>query len=105
LVANWVSGLNADIVGPMLTLKELMLTFGIVFEPLAAGVDEDDDPQPAAIRLATAARLTQPTRRTRRDVPPTCEREGRPPSLLLPSPIPHTPFTRRHPNKRTLHDV
>src|SRR5215470_8186462 len=77
LVANWVSGLNCDIVGPMFTVKELMLTFGIVLEPLAAGVDEDDDPQPAAIRLATAARPTQPARR-----------ERRPPSLLLPSPIP-----------------
>jgi hypothetical protein len=56
----------------MLTLKELMVTFGIVFEPL--GVDDDDedpdDPQPAAIRPATAARLTKPTRRERRNAPP-----------------------------------
>src|SRR5262245_63964768 len=91
LVANWVNGLNLDIVGPMFTVKELMLTLGIVFEPLGAD-DEDDDPQPAAIRLATAARPTQPTRRERRNVPP-CERERRPPSLLLP--IPYTSFTRR----------
>src|SRR5215467_11935056 len=54
LVAKWVSALNLDIVGPMLTVKELMLTFGIVLEPLAAGVDEDDE-QPAAIKPATAA--------------------------------------------------
>jgi hypothetical protein len=80
LVANWVNGLNLDIVGPMLTVKELMLTFGIVFEPLGAD-DEDDDPQPAAIRATTAARPTQPTRR-----------ERQPPSLLLP--IPYTSFTR-----------
>jgi hypothetical protein len=84
--------LNAAIVGPMLTLKELMLTFGIVFEPL--GVDDEDedpdDPQPAAIRPATTAKPTQPTPRERRNVPP-CERERRPPSLLLP--IPYTSFT------------
>src|SRR5215467_6026933 len=81
LVANWVSGLNLDIVGPMFTVKELMLTLGIVFEPLGADDEDPDDPQPAAIRLATAARPTQPTRRERRNVPP-CERERRPPSLL-----------------------
>src|SRR5215469_7614439 len=92
LVAKWVSGLNAAIVGPTFTVKELMLTFGIVLEPLAVGVDEDDDPQPAAIRLATAARPTQPARRECRNVPPPCERERRPPSLLLPSPIP-TPLS------------
>src|SRR6516165_10492981 len=80
LVAKWVSGLNLDIVGPMLTVKELMLTFGIVLEPLGA-VDEDDDPQPAAIRLATAARPTQPARR-----------ERQPPSFLFLSPIP-TPLS------------
>jgi hypothetical protein len=84
--------LNADIVGPMLTVKELMLTFGIVFEPLGAVDVEDDDPQPAAIRLATAARPTQPARRERRNVPPPCGRERRPPSLLLPIPIP-TPLS------------
>src|SRR5262252_6547413 len=91
LVAKWVSDLNLDIVGPMFTVKELMVTFGIVLEPLGAD-DEDDDPQPAAIRLATAARPTQPARRERRNVPPPCERERRPPSLLLPSPIP-TPLS------------
>jgi len=90
----------------MFTVKELMLTFGIVFEPLAAGVDEeDDDPQPAAIRLATAARPTQPARRERRNVPPPCERERRPPLPLLPSRIIHAPFARRQPNKRTLEEV
>jgi hypothetical protein len=81
-----------DIVGPMLTVKESMLTFGIVFEPLGADDEDDDDPQPAAIRLATAARPTQPTRRERRNVPPPCERKCRPPSLLLP--IPYTSFSR-----------
>src|SRR5499427_2034271 len=93
LVAKWVSGLNAAIVGPTFTVKELMLTFGIVLEPLGA-VDEDDDPQPAAIRLATAARPTQPTRR-----------ERQPPSFLLPNPIPHTPFARKHPGKPTRNTV
>jgi hypothetical protein len=81
-----------DIVGPMFTVKELMLTFGIVLEPL--GVDDEDedpdDPQPAAIRPTTAARPTQPTRRERRNVPPPGERTCRPPSLLLP--IPYTSF-------------
>src|SRR5260370_33750843 len=73
----------------MLMVKELMLSpDGTVFEPLAAGVDEDDDPdpQPAAIRPATAAKPTQPTRPKR-------------PLPLLPNPIPHPPFARRHPNK------
>jgi len=77
----------------MFTVKELMLTGGIVLEPL--GVDDDDedpdDPQPAAIRPTTATRPTQPTRRERRNVPPPCERKCRPPSLLLP--IPYTSFT------------
>jgi hypothetical protein len=88
LVANWVSGLNADIVGPMLTLKELMLTFGIVFEPLGADDEDDgdDDPQPAAIRPTAVAKPTQPTRPKR-------------PLPLLPSRITHAPFARRHPNK------
>src|SRR5215471_7822767 len=89
LVAKWVSDLNLDIVGPTFTVKELMVTFGIVLEPLGA-VDEDDDPQPAAIRLATAARPTQPTRR-----------ERQPRSFLLPNPIPHTPFARKHPESRS----
>src|SRR6266480_3708171 len=98
LVAKWVSALNLDIVGPMFTVKELMLTFGIVLEPLGA-VDVDDDPQPAAIRPATAAKPTQPTRPMRPSLPWTCEREGRPPIPLLPSRITHAPFERRHPNK------
>src|SRR5215472_18385676 len=88
-VAKWVSALNLDIVGPMFTVKELMLTFGIVLEPLGA-VDEDDDPQPAAIRPTTAAKPTQPTRR-----------ERQPPSFLLPNLIPHTPFARKHPESRS----
>src|SRR5499425_3472314 len=55
-VANSVSGLSLDIVDAMSTVKELMLSpVGIVFEP-DADVDEPDDPQPAAIRPATAAR-------------------------------------------------
>src|SRR5215472_3156159 len=101
LVAKWVSGLNAAIVGPTLTVKELMVTCGIVFEPLAAAVVDDDDEQPAAIRLATAAKPTQPRRPY---LPWPCEREGRPPLPLSPSCITHAPFTRRHPSKRTLHD-
>src|SRR5215467_13815092 len=104
LVAKWVSALNPAIVGPMFTVKELMLTFGIVLEPLGA-VDEDDDEQPAAIRLAAAARPTHPTVRERRNVPPPSGRERRPPLPLLPSRITHAPFTRRQPNKRTLEDV
>jgi hypothetical protein len=58
----------------MFTVKDLMLTLGIVFEPLGA-VDEDDDEQPAAIRPAIATRPTQTTRRERRNVPPPCERK------------------------------
>jgi hypothetical protein len=87
--------LNLAIVGPMLTVKELMLSpDGTLFEPLGADAvdDVDDDPQPAAIRPATAAKPTQPT-------PP------KRPLPLLPRRITHAPFARRHPNKRTLHDV
>src|SRR5690349_15379590 len=77
----------------MLTVRELMLSSdGIVFEPLAAVDDVDDDPQPAAIRPATAAKPTPPTRPKR-------------PLPLLSSRITHAPFARRHPNKRILHDV
>src|ERR1700730_2410340 len=47
-----VGGLNWPMVGPMLRLKELMLSpDGTPFEPLGAVDDEDDvddDPQPAA---------------------------------------------------------
>ena len=86
--------INLAIVGPMLTVKELMLSpDGTVFEPLGAVDDEDDvddDPQPATIRPATAAKPTQPTRPKR-------------PLPLLPSRITHAPFARRHPKKRTLH--
>jgi hypothetical protein len=64
--------LNLDIVDPMSTVKELMLSpAGIVFEPLGAVVDEpDDEPdeQPAAVR-ATTARPAKPTRRKPRNVP------------------------------------
>src|SRR5580693_4239927 len=93
LVANSVSGLNLDISDAMSTLKELMLSpAGTVFEPLAAvppdEPDEPDDEQPAA-SAATAATLTQPSRRERLSMPWLCERECQPPSLLLPSPIPH----------------
>src|SRR5215472_1175646 len=65
-----VSALNRDIVGAMLTVKELMLTAGTVAEPVAdAEADEagaadeldelDEDEQPAAIRPRAAARATQ----------------------------------------------
>src|SRR6516225_6099950 len=91
LVAKWVSGLNAAIVGPTFTVKELMVTCGIALEPLGA-VDVDDDEQPAAIRLATAAKPTQPTRPKRPSLPWPCEREGRPPLPLLPRRITHAPF-------------
>jgi len=87
-----------DIVGAMLTVKESMLTAGTVAEALAAGdeagaadeLDElDDDEQPAAIRARAAARATQPSRGKRRNLPSPCERESRPPPLLLPSIIPY----------------
>jgi hypothetical protein len=69
----------------MSTLKELVLSpFGIVFEPLGVLVDGDDDPQAAAARPTTAARLTQPTGRN--------ERERRPPLLLSVRSIPKTSF-------------
>src|SRR6516225_3973710 len=104
LVPAAVSALNRDIVGAMLTVKELMLTDGTVVEPLAdaeadeddvaAGADEleelDELEQPAAIRARVAARATQPSRGKRRNLPSPCGREPRPPSLLLPSVIPHT---------------
>ena len=91
----------------MSTVKELMPSpAGTVAEPPAAdddeedvaGADEDDDEeeegdeddeQPAAIRAATAARATQPSRG--RGLPWPCERECPPPCLLLPSSIPY-PF-------------
>jgi hypothetical protein len=61
-----------DIVEPMSTVKELMLSpAGTLFEPLGAVVDEPDEPdeeQPTAVR-ATTARPAQPTRRKRRNVP------------------------------------
>jgi hypothetical protein len=88
--------LNRDIVGAMLTVKESMLTAGTVAAALAAGEDAaaggadvlDEDEQPAAIRARAAARATQPSRGKRRNLPSPCERESRPPSLLLPSIIP-----------------
>jgi hypothetical protein len=87
-----------DIVGAMLTVKELMLTGGTVAEPAAgdeaaaedAGADEvdelDEDEQPAAVRARAAATATQPSRGKRRNLP------FRPPSLLSPSVIPPYPF-------------
>jgi len=93
--------LNRVIVDPTLTVKELMLTAGTVLEPLVAddeadedaGADElDEDEQPAAVRARAAPRATQPSRGKRRNVPSPCERESRPPLLLSPSVIPHTPF-------------
>jgi len=98
-----------DIVGAMLTVKESMLTAGTVAEALAAGdeagaadeLDElDEDEQPAAIRARAAARATQPSRGKRRNLPSPCERESRPPSLLLPSIIPYA-LSLNAPNKST----
>jgi hypothetical protein len=86
----------------MLTVKESMLTDGTVAEPLAVGDEAGEDAagaeldeldeleQPAAIRARVAARATQPSRGKRRNLPSPCGRELRPPSLLLPSVIPHT---------------
>jgi len=92
--------LNRDIVGAMLTVKELMLTGGTVAEPVAdpeaedEELDEldelDEDEQPAATRARAAARASQPTLGKRRNVPSRCVREYRPPSLLLLTRIPHT---------------
>jgi hypothetical protein len=108
--------LNRDIVGAMLTVKELMLTAGAVAELVAdaeadvadeadvAGADEldelDEDEQPAAIRARAAARATQPSRGKRRNLPSPRERESRPPSLLLPSIIPYA-LSLNAPNKST----
>jgi hypothetical protein len=83
--------LNRDIVGAMLTVKELMLTAGTVAEPVAEaeaeGADEldelDEDEQPAAIRARAAARASQPSLGKRRNLPSL-------PSLLLLTRIPHT---------------
>jgi len=60
----------------------MLSPLGIVFEPLDAPDDDEDEPQAAAARLTTAARLTHATGRS--------ERERRPPLLLC---IPQTPFT------------
>jgi hypothetical protein len=97
--------LNWDIVDAMSTVKELMLSpDGIVLEPLEVVVDDDDDDdddeQPADAR-ATTASVTNPTLRKRRNAPAPCEWECGPRSLLLSSPIPHTPFARNHPDKPT----
>src|SRR5215469_2218507 len=97
LVPARASALNRDIVGSMLTVKESMLTFGTVAEPVADGDEAaaggvvvlDEDEQPAAIRPRAAARATQPSRGKRRNLPSPCERECRPPSLLSPSIIPY----------------
>jgi hypothetical protein len=98
-----------DIVDAMLTEKELMLSpFGIVFEPPPDDVDDGlDDPHAAAARLTTAARLTQPTPRKRRSVPRPCEREGRPPLLLLliAAPIPLSPEGTRMIIRDTIQEV
>src|SRR6516162_1853965 len=91
LVAAAASPLNRDIVGAMLTVKELMLTAGTEAEPLADAeadgaddVDElDDDEQPAATRARAAARASQPSLGKRRNLPSL-------PSLLLLTRIPHT---------------
>jgi hypothetical protein len=72
-----------------LTVKELVVSEGIVFEPAAADDEddedvevededelEDDDEQPAATRATAATPATQPSR------------ERHPPCLLLPISIP-----------------
>src|SRR6516164_5755597 len=79
-----------------------MVTDGTVAEPVADAeaepeaadvvVELDEDEQPAATRARAAARATQPSRGKRRNLPPPCEREPRPPSLLSPSVIPPYPF-------------
>src|SRR5215472_9765805 len=92
----------------MLTVKESMLTFGTVAEPVADGDEAaaggvvvlDEDEQPAAISPRAAARATQPSRGKRRNVPSPCERESRPPSPLLPSIIPYN-LSLNAPNKTT----
>jgi hypothetical protein len=74
--------LNPDITDATSVLKELMLSpEGTVFDPLAADPPDDpEDPQAAAARLTTAARLTQATGRS--------ERERRPPLLIcIPKPL------------------
>src|SRR5215471_19761181 len=61
LVANAVSGLSLAIVDEMSTVKELMLSpDGIVLEPAVVPLDDDDDPQPAAVRPATVTRAIAP---------------------------------------------
>jgi hypothetical protein len=85
--------LNRDIVGAMLTVKELMLTAGTEAEPLAdAEADEEDvdvvdeldeDEQPAPTKARAAARATQPSPGKRRSLPSL-------PLLLLLTRIPHT---------------
>jgi hypothetical protein len=95
--------LNWLIVDAMLTVKELMLTAGTEAEAAGADDDEpaeddeldeldefDEDEQPAAARARAAARATQLILGRRRN--------GRPPSLLLLTRIPHT-FRPNVPNK------
>jgi hypothetical protein len=100
LVPAAASALNWDIVGAMLTVKELMLTGGTVAEAAEDEaeaeelaeldeLDELDELQAAAVR-ARSPRPTQPSRRKRRNVPSPCVREDRPPLLLLLTRIPHT---------------
>jgi hypothetical protein len=85
----------------MLTVKEPMLspdgTVAELDDPVADALaeldeleDELDELQAAAVSARAAARPAKPSRRKRRNAPPPCERERLPPSLLLPSVIPHT---------------
>jgi hypothetical protein len=112
--------LSWDIVDAMSTVKELMLSpDGTVAEAALlddgaaadeAGVDAaadelddelDDDEQPAAVRAtATAATPAKPSGRRRLDVPRPCEWEDRPPSVLIPSPIPNFPFVLTRPDEQ-----
>jgi hypothetical protein len=103
---------NWDIVEPMSTVKELMLSpAGTVLElvdvegdalgevamldvadalgVVGALVVELDDEHPAAVRATTAAATpTAPSRLKRRTVRSSCECDDRPPPILLSSPIP-----------------
>jgi hypothetical protein len=75
--------LNFAIVDSRFTVNDAVLKpLGIEFEPLDADPDDEpEDPQAAAARVTTAARLTQATGRS--------ERERRPPLLIC---IPQNPF-------------
>jgi len=76
----------------MLTVKESMFspagTVAELDDPVADALgeldelDELDELQAAAVSARAVARPATPSRRKRRNAPPPCEREPRPPSLL-----------------------